>query len=124
MIVHPLAETTEFAGETGDEAITTKFETTYHSGMLQIAQRTTILPSLLSDELGSPRPASGRGVGGEGSNTVDTRSELFDVRGNRIWSRDELGIITRYIIDPATDRLVNQIQDVVTSIIANVPAGW
>jgi hypothetical protein len=108
--VHPVAKRTEFRHEDGSGAIDTSYDCTWHSGTVQMQQRTTTLPAV---------PALQNGSG-----TSATRVERFDANGSLVWLKDERGYLTRHNYDAATGARVQTIRDVDTSQVGDAPAGW
>jgi hypothetical protein len=93
-----------------DQKIITSYAYTFYPGTCQIRQRTTTLPVISS--------------GQNGSGVAATRRDYFDEYGNVIWRMDERGFITYSGIDIVTGALVQSIQDVDTTEMSDVPAGW
>ncbi|MEI7913023.1 MAG: hypothetical protein WCK77_25665, partial [Verrucomicrobiota bacterium] len=94
----------------GSDPVLTRWTYCWHPGTLQPERITTLLP---------PVP-----VVENGTNSADTREEVFDLSGNNTWSRNELGSITRTIFDGLTGAAVERIDDVNTTGISCVPCGW
>ncbi|HEX7449814.1 MAG TPA: RHS repeat-associated core domain-containing protein [Pirellulales bacterium] len=59
-----------------------------------------------------------------GSGVADSRVDWFDQYGNLAWSKDERGFIQYRAFDIPTGGLVQSIEDVDTSQMTGVPAGW
>lgn len=93
---------------------TTTIETSYtyswYPDTAQIKVKTTTLPAISASQ--------------NGSGTSASRKEYYDASGNLIWSTDERGFISKFVYDPATTAVTQQIQDVDTSIETEAPAGW
>jgi RHS repeat-associated protein len=58
-----------------------------------------------------------------GSGTANSQTTVYDNYGNVTWQRDERGYLTNYTNDPVTGAVLEQIQDVNTSIVP-APNGW
>jgi len=108
--IHPKSAETVYRNDDGTGAITTSFDYTWHSGTQQIAQMTTTLPMVPTNQ--------------NGSGVAATRREYFDEFGNRTWVMDERGYITRLKFDIPTGAITQRIDDVDTSIETDAPSGW
>ena len=58
------------------------------------------------------------------SGAAATRQEVYDALGRLVWEMDERGYLTHYQYDSQTGDLVQMIQDVDTSQVADEPDGW
>jgi len=108
--IYPFSKSTVYRNDNGTGAIETSYAYTYHSGTTQIQQRTTTWPVIPTDQ--------------NGSGVAATRKDYFDIDGRPTWSMDERGYITHRVYDLATGAIVQQIQDVDTSIVSGAPSGW
>lgn len=108
--VYPISKETVYRNDDGTGAIETTFSYTFHSGTVQVEEKTTTLPAV--------------SAGQNGSGTSASRIERFDLHGNRIWRKDERGFLTRMKYDLPTGALVQQIEDVDTAQVTDEPAGW
>ena len=95
------------AGGSGD---TTSYSDTFYSGTNGIQQRVTTLPVVSTSQ--------------NGSGTAATRTDVFDPYGNLTWTKDERGFITRRRYDIGTAAMIQQVDDVDTSLYSDVPTGW
>src|SRR5205085_328416 len=59
-----------------------------------------------------------------GSNVSNSRTELFDIFGNRTWLKDERGFISRFEYHIPTGAMTQQIQDVDVAKVSDAPPGW
>ena len=94
----------------GSVPATTKYAYSWQGDSLQVAQRTTTLPVVP--------------LGQNGSGVVCQRREVYDSQGNVTWTMDERGFITYMQYDTTTNAIVQRIEDVQTSGMSGVPAGW
>ncbi|MEZ5942930.1 MAG: RHS repeat-associated core domain-containing protein [Planctomycetaceae bacterium] len=109
--VYPVLRKTVYPDDSSTTTtIVTSFEYSYHSGTLQVSERTTTLPVVSTTQ--------------NGSGTANERKEYFDIYGNLTWAMDERGYITNYTYDPSTGALIQQIDDVDTSVTSGAPTGW
>jgi len=108
--IYPKSAETVYRNDDGSGAITTSFDYTWHSGTQQIAQMTTTLPVVPTNQ--------------NGSGVAATRRDYFDEFGNRTWGMDERGYVTRLKYDIPTGALTQRINDVDTSIETDAPSGW
>ena len=108
--IYPMSKETIYRNDDGTGGIDTEFRYTWHTGTVQMEQRTTTLPAVGSSQ--------------HGSGTSPTRVERFDLYGNLIWSKDELGVIARRSYDIPTGALVQSIADVDTTQVSDEPTGW
>ncbi|MDR1818273.1 MAG: hypothetical protein LBR07_08955 [Puniceicoccales bacterium] len=83
---------------------------TLHADTLQILQRTRTLPAVSETE-------NGDGIAAQ-------RTEIFDTTGRVVWLRDERGVITFFAYDDETSAVLQRIDDVDTSQVADPPVGW
>ena len=65
----------------------------------------------------------------DGPNSADTSTDVYDINGNLIWSKDGDGYINYYAYDLATGALIKSIVDVNTSDTSDfdsssLPTGW
>jgi hypothetical protein len=51
-------------------------------------------------------------------------SQAYDILGYRTWGMDERGFITHDTYGTVTGAMIQQIEDVDTSIVSGVPSGW
>ncbi|WP_235909042.1 RHS repeat-associated core domain-containing protein [Roseiconus nitratireducens] len=108
--VHPVSHDIVYRNDDSTGKATTRYDYQYHADSFQVSQKMTTLPVVPS------------GQNGDGS--VNTRTERFDIHGNRTWVRDERGTITHTTYDVVTGVATRQIVDVDTSQVSGVPAGW
>ncbi len=90
--------------------IETSYAYTFHSGTTQVKEIITTLPVISTSQ--------------NGSGTANTHKEYFDELGYLTWSMNERGFITHYLYDTALGAMIQQIEDVDTSITPGAPAGW
>ncbi|MDP1797798.1 MAG: hypothetical protein Q8K78_09965, partial [Planctomycetaceae bacterium] len=88
----------------------TEFERTFYPGTCAKKEVITTLPMVSEDQ--------------NGDGVAATRRDYFDIYGNRTWSMDERGFITRMSYDIPTGAITQQVQDVDTGLYEDVPAGW
>jgi RHS repeat-associated protein len=95
-----------------DQTITIEkfYSYAFFAGSNQVQQKTSTWPSIATSQ--------------NGSGSANSRVEVFDVYGNRIWLKDERGFITYDAYDVATGATTQHIDDVDTSLMSNVPTGW
>ena len=106
------SQTIRYENDTATQSVTTQYAYTFHSGTLQIEQKTTTYPAVPTSQ--------------NGTNTVATKIERFNKAGQLVWSKDEMGII-HFNEYNASGNLVKSIQDVLTStggFATALPAGW
>ncbi|WP_186774669.1 RHS repeat protein [Allorhodopirellula solitaria] len=108
--IRPVSDEIVYRNDDGTGKSTTRYDYQYHADSFQPSQRITTLPVVPT------------GQNGDGS--TDTRTERFDIHGNRTWVRDERGTITHTTYDVVTSVATRQIVDVDTAQVAGVPAGW
>jgi YD repeat-containing protein len=108
--IYPVAKRIVFRNEDGTGAIETGYAYTWHPDTFQMAQRTTTLPAVPAEQNGSGASA--------------TRVEVFDLRGNLTWLRDERGFLTRHSYDIVTGARTQTIADVDVALVADAPEGW
>ncbi|WP_430453465.1 RHS repeat-associated core domain-containing protein [Rhodopirellula europaea] len=108
--IYPVSHEIIYRNDDGTGKATTRYDYQYHAGSFQPLQRVTTLPVVPS--------------GQNGDGATDTRTERFDIHGNRIWVRDERGTITHTTYDVVTGVATRQIVDVDTGQVSGVPAGW
>src|SRR5690606_21116176 len=107
--IYPVTKETIYRNEDGTGGIDTETSYTWHTGTLQIEQRTTTLPAVGSSQ--------------HGSGTAPTRVQRLDLYGNLLWSKNELGVIDRRSYDIPTGALVQSIADVDTTLVSDEPSG-
>lgn len=90
--------------------ITTSYTYTFHSGTLQVDQKTITLPIISASQ--------------NGSGTANTRVEVYDTEGNLTWTKDERGFITKMVYDNTTGGITQLIKDVDTTQYSDEPTGW
>ncbi|HEX7449811.1 MAG TPA: hypothetical protein VF306_19785 [Pirellulales bacterium] len=90
--------------------ITTSYAYTLLPGTVRVQSRTTTWPVVATSQ--------------NGSGVADSRVDWFDQYGNLAWSKDERGFIQYRAYDIPTGGLVQSIEDVDTSQMTGVPAGW
>jgi len=90
--------------------IETSYAYTFHSGTVQVQQKTTTLPAIAA--------------GQNGSGSANTRVEVFDIYGNLEWIKDERGYITRMAYNIETGAMTQRIDDVDTTQVTDEPGGW
>ncbi|MBI1248152.1 RHS repeat-associated core domain-containing protein [bacterium] len=108
--IYPKSKETVYRNDDGTGAIETTFNYTYYSGTLRVQQMTTTLPVV-------PTHQNGSGI-------ATTRKVYLDEYGNPTWSMNERGYITRLKYDIPTGAMTQRIDDVDSSIEADVPGGW
>jgi RHS repeat-associated protein len=108
--IHPVSKQTVYRNEAGTDPIQTTYDYSFHSGTFQIQQTTTTLPVVSSAQ--------------NGTGVAATRKNYQDTLGRTTWSMDERGFINHYVYDLGTGAILQQIQDVNTSIVSGAPAGW
>ena len=94
----------------GSDPSTTSFSYEWYSGTFQMKQRQTSLPVIQT--------------GQNGSGVANTRAEAYDGYGQVTWQKNERGFLTNYQYDNVTGAVVQQIDDVDTSIVSGAPSGW
>ncbi|QDT44041.1 hypothetical protein Pan241w_41460 [Gimesia alba] len=90
--------------------ISASYSYTFHTGTLQVKQKTITLPVISTSQ--------------NGSGTANTRIEVHDTEDNLTWVKDELGFITKMVYDNTTGALIQLIEDVDTTQQTDEPAGW
>lgn len=108
--IHPVSKQTVYRNEAGTDPIQTTYDYSFYSGTFQIQQTTTTLPVVSSAQ--------------NGTGVAATRKTYQDTLGRTTWSMDERGFINHYVYDLGTGAILQQIQDVNTSIVSGAPAGW
>lgn len=94
----------------GSDPSTTSYSYEWYSGTFQMKQRQTTLPVIP--------------IGQNGSGVANTRAEAYDAYGLVTWQKNERGFLTNYTFDIVTGAIVQQIDDVDTSIVSGAPSGW
>jgi RHS repeat-associated protein len=106
---YPIATETIYQASGGGSPAVTQYAYEWYSGTLQMQQMTTTWPTITT--------------GQNGSGTASSRTSVYDIYGNVTWVQDERGFLTNYTNDPVTGTVLEQIQDVDTSILP-APNGW
>ena len=78
---------------------------TYFSGTNQIKTETTTLPTVTTAQ--------------NGSNSATSTTTVFNEHGQAIWTKDAAGVIGYTAYDPATGAVIEQINDVNSSITSD-----
>jgi RHS repeat-associated protein len=108
--IYPVSKQTTYTNDDGTGAVVTEYSRTYHSGTVQIDQKTTTLPAVPTSQ--------------NGSGTADSFVEVYDSDGYLTWRKDERGYITRFKYDVATGAMTQRIDDVDTAQVTDEPTGW
>jgi len=113
--VYPVAKTIAYQSDAsgGSSPAETDYTYVFFSGTLRVQQRTITWPAITTAQ--------------NGSNSANSRVEVFDQYGQLIWVKDELGFLTRFKYDNASGGLIQRIDDVATGLITDspaVPSGW
>jgi hypothetical protein len=108
--LEPISKQIAYRHDNGTGAIETSFAFTWHTGTVQVEQRTTTLPAVATSQ--------------NGSGTSATRKDVFDDHGYPTWSMDERGFITHQQYDVPTGAVVQRIDDVDTGVVSGAPSGW
>lgn len=108
--IYPVAKETSYTNDNGTGAVVTEYARTYHSGTVQIDQKTTTLPVIPTAQ--------------NGSGTANSFVEVYDIDGYLTWRKDERGFITRFKYDIATGAMTQRIDDVDTAQVTDEPSGW
>jgi RHS repeat-associated protein len=106
---YPIATETIYQASGGGSPAVTQYAYEWYSGTLQMQQMTTTWPTITT--------------GQNGSGTASSRTSVYDIYGNVTWVQDERGFLTNYTNDTVTGAVLEQIQDVDTSILP-APNGW
>ncbi|MEI8381047.1 MAG: RHS repeat-associated core domain-containing protein [Planctomycetota bacterium] len=106
-----LSRGTSYPSDTDpEEIIVTDHCYTFHGSTCAVKEHITTLPVVPTDQ--------------NGSGVAATSREYFDTYGNLIWRMDERGFITRMSYDIPTGAMIQQVDDVDTSLYSDAPAGW
>tara|TARA_R110002111_G_scaffold164386_3_gene230587 strand:+ start:42527 stop:48934 length:6408 start_codon:yes stop_codon:yes gene_type:complete len=108
--IYPVSRETTYTNDDGTGAVSTEYNRTYHSGTVQIDQKTTTLPAIPTFQ--------------NGSGTANSFVEVFDIDGYLTWQKDERGFITRFKYNTATGAIIQRIDDVDTAQVTDEPSGW
>jgi RHS repeat-associated protein len=112
--VHPISTSTVYRNADGTGAITTSYSYQWYPGTVQVQQRTKTFPDVPPAQNGFQN----------GTTPSDTQLEYYDQYGNMTWEKGPRGFIDNYSYDVVTGGMTEAINDVNTSIVPNVPAGW
>lgn len=111
--IHALARIKLFQSTSGDgEPAVTVYRYEWFGGKFQFHRRTTEYPTVLASQ--------------NGTGELETRTEVFNTRGQMEWLLDERGFISYNAYDLATGAVVQTIRDVQTagSHPSGLPSGW
>jgi len=76
----------------------------------QVREKVTLLPAVPTTQ--------------NGQNVAHTLRTIYDDRGRVTWAKSPRGFITHFQYDDVTGAVIRRIDDVDTSRISGVPAGW
>ena len=108
--IYPVSKETTYTNDDSTGAVVTEYSRTYHSGTVQIDQKTTTLPAIPTSQ--------------NGSGTANSFVEVYDADGYLTWRKDERGFITRFKYDIVTGATTQRIDDVDTTQVTDEPTGW
>ena len=96
----------------GSDPATTSYAYTWPTGSFYPEQKTVTLPVI--------------STGQNGTGQTYTVVDRYDIFGNRVWIKDEIGVLVYQIWDVVTGALLRRIEDVDTSEMnpSAVPDGW
>ena len=103
--IFQVATNTVYRNTDGTGGETTSYSYTYFSGTNQVESVTTTLPAVTTDQNGS----------GDATTTVS----VSNIQGQVVWTKDQAGVIGYIAYDPATGAVVEQINNVDTSVTSD-----
>jgi hypothetical protein len=109
-----VANITEYPDEKITNGIETAYRYEWHTDSKKIRRQTVLLPVIRESE--------------NGDGLLSRQTEIFDTKCRTIWSQNETEIISHYVYDSVSGKLLRQIDDVDTTKISDfgteIPEGW
>ncbi len=110
--IHPISHEYRYpqAGMDDNDAPLTTWTRSWYDGTFQVEESIRTLPVVSTEE--------------NGTGVAYQEKTVFDEDGRAVWEMNGRGVITFRAYDAATGALVQRIDDVDTSRMTGVPAGW
>ncbi|MEP3896377.1 MAG: RHS repeat-associated core domain-containing protein [Rhodopirellula bahusiensis] len=108
--IYPISKETRYRDDAGTETLETTYAYDWHTGSVQVKQRTVTLPVVSTAQ--------------NGPGTATTQKQVFDERGNLTWTMDGRGFITHMSYDQVLGSMLQRTKDADTSLLSGVPSGW